>query len=101
MHLVLVLRYLGPSGQVWVLSCSVICRIRVVFGQYRAARTPYVRPQGKYSEAIPLLERALSIRKAKLGDDHHDTVESQDSLDDARRQVHLQAIRYYRSTIFW
>lgn len=60
-----------------------------------------MRLQGKYSEAIPVLERALSIRKTKLGDDHHDTVDSQNSLDDARRHVHLQAIRYYRSRIFW
>ena len=32
--------------------------------------------QGKYDEAIPLAEKALAIRKKRLGDNHLDTAES-------------------------
>ncbi|CAN0352118.1 unnamed protein product, partial [Hapterophycus canaliculatus] len=36
--------------------------------------------QGKYAEAIPLLERAFEIRKKVLGGDHPDTIGGQDDL---------------------
>lgn len=38
-------------------------------------------------EAIPLLERALSIRVEKLGGSHPDTVSCQNSLEIARQKV--------------
>ena len=47
-------------------------------------------PQEKYTEAIPLLERALSIRTKKLGENHPDTVSSQNSLEIARKKVRAQ-----------
>ena len=41
----------------------------------------------KYTEAIPLLERALSIRTKKLGENHPDTVSSQNNLEIVRKKV--------------
>lgn len=38
------------------------------------------RPQGKLSEAVPLLERALAIYMKKLGESHEWTVDTQESL---------------------
>lgn len=43
--------------------------------------------QEKHSEAVPLLERALSIRVKRLGENHADTVSTLDSLNLARGKV--------------
>lgn len=48
------------------------------------------RPQEKYTEAIPLLEEALSIRTKKLGENHPDTVKSQNNLEIVRKKVRAQ-----------
>ncbi|CAB1096067.1 unnamed protein product [Ectocarpus sp. CCAP 1310/34] len=40
----------------------------------------------QYTDAVPLLERALSIRMKKLGENHPDTVSTQNSLDVVRRK---------------
>ncbi|CAN0163684.1 unnamed protein product, partial [Ectocarpus fasciculatus] len=46
--------------------------------------------QEKFTEAIPLLERALSIRKTKLGDNHPYTVGTHNSLKVVREKVRAQ-----------
>ncbi|CAN0549261.1 unnamed protein product [Ectocarpus sp. 12 AP-2014] len=43
--------------------------------------------QGKHKEAIALLERVLSIRMQKLGENHPDTVSSKKSLEMVRKKV--------------
>lgn len=43
--------------------------------------------QEKYTEAVPLLERALSIRTKTLGRNHPDTVSSQNGLNFVRAKV--------------
>ncbi|CAN0492088.1 unnamed protein product, partial [Laminaria digitata] len=43
--------------------------------------------QEKYTEAISLLERALSIRTKKLGGNHPYTVSTQNSLELVRKKV--------------
>lgn len=43
--------------------------------------------QERYIEAIPLLERALSIRMLKLGGSNPDTVNTQNSLEFTREKV--------------
>ncbi|CAN0519334.1 unnamed protein product [Ectocarpus sp. 12 AP-2014] len=43
--------------------------------------------QEKYTEAISLLKRALSIRTKKLGENHPDTVSSQNTLEIVRKKV--------------
>lgn len=48
------------------------------------------RPQEKYTEAIPLLERALSIHMKKLGGSHPDTLSSQNNLEIVRQKVRAQ-----------
>lgn len=44
------------------------------------------RPQEKYTEAAPLLERAFKIRAKKLGESHPDTVSTLNSLKIVREQ---------------
>ncbi|CAN0431476.1 unnamed protein product, partial [Scytosiphon promiscuus] len=41
--------------------------------------------QEKYTEAIPLLERALKIRMNNLGESHPDTVSTRNSLEIVRK----------------
>ena len=48
------------------------------------------RPQSNHSEAIPLLERALSIRMKKLGGSHPDTISSQNNLESVQKKVRAQ-----------
>ncbi|CBN80054.1 hypothetical protein Esi_0031_0001 [Ectocarpus siliculosus] len=43
--------------------------------------------QGKHNEALPLLERASSIRGKKLGENHHYTVDTQISLERVQKHV--------------
>ncbi|CAM9992802.1 unnamed protein product, partial [Ectocarpus sp. 8 AP-2014] len=43
--------------------------------------------QGKRDQAVPLLERALSIRMKALGSSHPDTVAIQNKLEQGRKQV--------------
>lgn len=47
------------------------------------------RPQEKNGEAIQLLERALSIQKAALGENHPDTVRTQNYLELVREEVRV------------
>lgn len=51
------------------------------------------RPQDNYREAIPLLERALSICK-KLGESHPVRVSAQSNLERIRQKVRLQLGRF-------
>lgn len=44
------------------------------------------RPQGNHTEAIPLLERALSIRVEKLGGTHPDTVSARNNLEFVKKK---------------
>ncbi|CAN0202076.1 unnamed protein product, partial [Ectocarpus fasciculatus] len=46
--------------------------------------------QEKFTEAVPLLERALSIRTKKLGDKHPDTVSTQNWLEHVREKIRAQ-----------
>lgn len=48
------------------------------------------RPQEEYGEAIPLFERALSIRTKKLGANHPYTVGTKNYLESVRRKVRVQ-----------
>lgn len=48
------------------------------------------RPQAKYTEAIPLVERALSIKTEKLGENHPDTVATRNALECAQEKVRAQ-----------
>ncbi|CBJ28328.1 Tetratricopeptide repeat family [Ectocarpus siliculosus] len=51
------------------------------------------RPQEHYVEAIPLFERALSIRTRKLGGSHPDTAGTRNGLDVVRRKARLELVR--------
>ncbi|CAM9627508.1 unnamed protein product, partial [Sphacelaria rigidula] len=42
--------------------------------------------QGKYDESAVLCERALTIRRGALGEDHEDTAGTRRLLDDMRRE---------------
>lgn len=44
-------------------------------------------PQGKYKEAVPFLERASCIFRKKLGESHHSTVDTRNSLERLRKLV--------------
>lgn len=50
------------------------------------------RRQEKYTEAIPLLERALSIRTQRLGGNHPQTIRIRGSLELLRTMVTAQRI---------
>eukprot|EP00903_Cladosiphon_okamuranus_P016965 g15639.t1 len=50
-------------------------------------RAVFLCDQENYTEAIPLLERALAIRTNKLGDNHPDTVGTRINLDAVRKKV--------------
>lgn len=49
------------------------------------------RSQEEYRKAIPLFERALSIRTKKLGANHPHTVGTQNSLEIVRKKVRAQS----------
>lgn len=44
-------------------------------------------PQGMHNEAIPLLERAYSVRRKRLGENHPSTVETWISLEHVRNHA--------------
>ncbi|CAM9318180.1 unnamed protein product [Ectocarpus sp. 8 AP-2014] len=48
--------------------------------------------QGKHIEAIPLLERASSIRRKSLGEGHHSTVDTQITPERVRKHVREETI---------
>ncbi|CAN0387184.1 unnamed protein product [Pylaiella littoralis] len=50
-------------------------------------RAVLLHNQEKYTEAISLLKRALSIRTKKLGEDHPYTVGTRNSLEIMRKEV--------------
>ena len=56
------------------------------------------RVQGRYSEALPLLERVLAIRRSELGENHRDTLLSESLLQEAR-QEHVSGIGMLRMGI--
>lgn len=47
-------------------------------------------PQENYMEAFSLLERALAIRTKKLGENHPDTISTQNDLEAVRQKVRAQ-----------
>lgn len=47
-------------------------------------------PQGKHNEVLPLLERASSILRKKLGENHHSTLDTQISLERVQKHVREQ-----------
>lgn len=63
------------------------CRLRAGLS-FSTLHFKYV--QEKYTEAIPLFERALAIRMNKLGESNPDTVSTQNSLEIALNKVCAQ-----------
>ncbi|CAM9623020.1 unnamed protein product [Ectocarpus sp. 12 AP-2014] len=50
-------------------------------------RALLLESQGEHNDALPLLERASSIRRKKLGENHHCTVDTQISLERVQKYV--------------
>ncbi|CAN0369397.1 unnamed protein product [Ectocarpus sp. 12 AP-2014] len=55
--------------------------------------------QDKYTEAVPLLERALSFRTKKLGGNHQDTVNTRAVLERVLEKVRAQFSRLVRTSL--
>ncbi|CAN0310884.1 unnamed protein product, partial [Ectocarpus fasciculatus] len=49
-------------------------------------RAGLLEKQGKQDRAVVLLERALSIRMTALGDNHRDTVATQNAMEQVLKQ---------------
>lgn len=75
----------NESGVSSTSSQYVVCVLKLHF------TSPYLEcSQEKYTETISLLERAVSIRMEKLGENHPDTVSSQNNLEIVRKKVREQ-----------
>ncbi len=72
----------GERIVIFYLKSSVM-HVRIDHIVYAASE----RPQENYTEAIPLLERALAIQINKLGENHPDTVKTQKNLEAVRKKV--------------
>lgn len=64
------------NESVFLSRLHIIIRIDIKF-----------RIQGKHNKAISLLEAASSIRRKKLGEIHHSTVDIQISLERVRKHI--------------
>lgn len=75
-----------PCGARIALAHVTVCVLEFIF----VFTLHLTRPQEKFTEAIPLLERAFKIRVKKLGEKHPDTVSSLKSLTTVRARVSAQ-----------
>ena len=74
----------GERIGVYFSSLVYMCHLRTGFN----FATPHLKPpQGKHKEAVPLSERAYSIHKEKLGENHHTTVGAHIILEHVRKRV--------------
>ena len=69
---------------------SRVLRYAVCSLEYDLVPCNFKRYQEKFTEAVPLLERALSIRTKKLGDNHPDTVSTHNGLEVVRKEACAQ-----------
>ncbi|CAN0556165.1 unnamed protein product [Ectocarpus sp. 12 AP-2014] len=53
-------------------------------------RARVLESQGKHNEAIPLLERACSIRRTRMGEHHQYTTDTQTGLERVRQHAREQ-----------
>lgn len=74
----------GERTGVFHVSLLLTCAVCVL--EFTIAHLHLKRPQEKYTGAISLLERALSIRVEKLGGNHPDTVSTQNTLETVKKK---------------
>lgn len=73
-----------------IVRCSYAAQGKRWRGGLSVPTLNFKRLQELYEEAIPLFERALSIRTKKLGPNHPDTIGTQTALDTVRRKVKVR-----------
>lgn len=89
------LRFISLRSSVYRVDESVVSLTGIRNGTGLICLLPNISTvsQGKHNEAIPLLERAYSIRRKRLGEKHPSTVETWISLEHVRNHAREEEAR--------